>query len=85
MSEEDKVRLTVKFINGSQENYEFPNQIVDESFIASKIQEALESKHLIIDLKSKVQIIPIHNILSIEISPPPLKLPRNAIREASLL
>ena len=84
MSEEDKVRLTVKFINGSQENYEFPNQIVDESFIASKIQEALESKHLIIDLKSKVQIMPIHNILSIEITPPPMKLPPNAILEASL-
>ena len=85
MSEEVKVRMTVTFINGSQENYEFPRQLVDESIIAKKIQAALESNHLIINLTSKVQIIPIHNILSIEITPPPLQLPRNAIREASLV
>ncbi len=85
MSDEVIVRMTVKFINGSEENYEFPRQIVDEAIIAKKIQEALESQHLVIDLKSKVQIIPIHNILSIEITPPPLKLPPNAIREATLV
>lgn len=85
MSDEVIVRMTVKFINGSEENYEFPRQIVDESIIVKKIQEALDSKHLIIDLKSKVQVFPIHNILSIEITPPPLKLPANAIREATLV
>jgi hypothetical protein len=85
MSDEVIVRMTVKFINGSEENYEFPRQIVDEAILAKKIQEALESQHLIIDLESKVQVIPIHNILSIEITPPPLKLPPNAIREAILV
>jgi len=85
MSDEVILRMKIKFINGSEENYEFPRQIVDESIIAKKIQEALESNHLIIDLKSKVQVIPIHNILSIEITPPPLKLPPNAIKEASLV
>ena len=85
MSDEVIVRMTVKFVNGSEESYEFPRQIIDESIIAKKIQEALEAQHLVIDLKSKVQIIPVHNILSIEITPPPLKLPPNAIREASLV
>ena len=85
MSEEIKVRMTIKFINGSEENYEFPRQIVDEAIIGKKIQEALDAKHLIIDLKSKVEIIPIHNILSIEITPPPTKLPPNAIKEATLV
>ena len=85
MSEEVKVRMTVKFINGSEEKYEFERQMVDESIIAKKIQDALASNHLIIDLKSKVQVIPIHNILSIEITPPPPKLPQTAIREASLV
>ena len=41
MSEQVIVRMTVKFINGSEENYEFPRQIVDESIIAQKIQGAL--------------------------------------------
>ena len=85
MSNEVIVRMTIKFVNGSEENYEFPRQIVDEAIIAKKIQEALESNHLVIDLKSKVQVIPIHNIISIEITPPPVKLPPNAIKEASLV
>ena len=85
MSDEVIVRMTVKFIDGSQENYEFPRQIIDESLLAQKIQDALDAKHLIIDLESKVQITPIHNILSIEITPPPMKLPPNAIKEARLV
>ena len=85
MNEEVIVRMTVKFINGNEEHYEFPRQIVDEAIIGKKVQEALDAKHLIIDLKTKVQVIPIHNILSIEITPPPLKLPPNAVKEATLV
>ena len=85
MSEEIIVLMKVKFIDGSEENYEFPRQVVDEAVIAQKIQDALGSKQLVIDLKSKVLIIPIHNILSIELTPPPLKLPPNAIKEANLI
>jgi len=82
---EIKVQMTIKFINGSEEKYQFPRQLVDEAIIAQKIQDALEAKHLIIDLKSKVQIIPIHNIMSIEITPPPDKLPPNTILDAILV
>jgi len=85
MSDEVIVRMTIKFINSSEENYQFSRQKVDESTITKKIQEALESKYLIIDLKNKVQVIPIHNILSIEITPPPLKLPSNTLNEAILV
>ncbi len=85
MNEEVIVRMTVKLVNGSEENYEFPRQIVDESLLAKKIQDALEAQHLIIDLESKVQIIPIHNILSIEVTPPPKKLPPYTIKEARLV
>jgi hypothetical protein len=72
-------------MDGNEENYEFPRQKTDESIIVKKIQESLESKYLIIDLKTKVQVIPIHSILSIEITPPPLRLPSNTIRGASLV
>ena len=85
MNEEVIVRMTVKLVNGSEENYEFQRQIIDESLLAKKIQDALEAKHLIIDLESKVQIIPIHNILSIEVTPPPKKLPPYTIKEARLV
>ena len=85
MSDEVIVRMTVKFINGSEERYEFPRQVVDESNIVNKIQEALDSKHLIIDLSSKIKVFPIHNILSIEITPPPVKFPSNTIRDAKLV
>jgi len=85
MSDDVIVRMTVKFINGSEEHYEFPRQLVDESIITKKIQEALDSRHLIIDLNSKVQFFPMNNVLSIEITPPPVKLPSNTIRDAKLV
>ena len=34
------MRMTIKFITGSEENYEFPRQVIDAAIIANKIQEA---------------------------------------------
>ncbi len=87
MSDNVLVSMIVKFVNGKEERYEFPRQIPEgnEHVLIKRINEALEAKHLIIDLESKVQIIPVHNILSIEISPPPAKLPQNCFRGAKLV
>ena len=88
MSDDVLVRMTVKFVNGKEEHYVFPRQVTekeDEHIIIKKINEALDAKHLIMDLGSKIQIIPIHNILSIDITPPPVKLPKNCIRGAELV
>ena len=87
MSDEECVRMTVKFVNGTEEHYTFPRQITekDAHLMMNKIQEALDAKNLIIDLGSKVQILPMNNILQVEVSPPPVKLPPNCIKGASLV
>jgi hypothetical protein len=41
MNEDVTVQMTAKFINGTEEHYEFPHQIVDEAIVVKKIQEAL--------------------------------------------
>ena len=87
MSDEECVRMTVKFVNGTEEHYTFPRQVTEEDahVMMNKVQEALDAKHLIIDLGSKVQILPMNNILQIEISPTPVKLPSICIKGASLV
>ena len=82
MNDDTDVKMTVKFVNGSQERYSFKRQLTDEDthILMKKIQELLEARHLIIDLGSKIQIFPMDNILTIELEPPPVKLPSNCIR-----
>ena len=87
MSDEECVRMTIKFVNGSEEHYTFPRQVTEEDahILMNKVQEALGAQHLIIDLGSKVQIFPFNNILQVELSPPPAKLPTICIKGASLV
>ena len=86
MSDDISVEMKVKFVNGTEEHYTFPRQFNEEDarLMVNKIQEALDAKHLIVDLGSKIQIMPMNNILQIEVSPVPVKLPRNTIEGASL-
>ena len=86
MSDEVCVDMTVKFVNGTEEHYTFPRQMNEEDahLMVNKVQEALDAKHLIIDLGSKIQIMPMNNILQIEVTPTPVKLPKNTIQGASL-
>ena len=85
MGDKTIVRMKVKFVNGDEENYEFRRQVEDEFQVVDKIQEAMNAKFLMIELQNKVQVIPFHNILSIEFSPPPVKLPDNCIKGVSLV
>ena len=87
MSDKKKVKMTVKFVDGSQERYAFERQITDEDahVMLKKIQEALDAKHLVIDLGSKVQVFPMNNILSVELEPPPESLPASCIKGATLV
>ena len=87
MSDDVKVKMTVKLVDGTQERYSFKRQMTDEDthLLMKKIEGLLEAKHLLIDLGSKIQIIPMDNILTIELEPAPVTLPSNCIRGASLI
>ena len=85
MTDKTTVRMTVKYTNGQEENYEFNRQVTDEFQIGKKLQEALESQSLMIELENKIQVIPFNNVMSAEVSPPPIKLPSNCIVGAKLV
>ncbi|MEN8199215.1 MAG: hypothetical protein ABFR63_03975 [Thermodesulfobacteriota bacterium] len=84
MGDSSKVKLTIKFVDGSQESYSFERQMTEENKYVwlDKIHEQLEAKNLVIELGGKLQIFPVANILRIEIEPPPPKLPPTCIRGA---
>ena len=87
MNDDVNVDMTVKFVNGTEEHYTFSRQMTEEDvhIMVNKVQEALDAKHLIIDLGSKIQIMPMNNILQIEVTPVPVQLPENCIQGASLV
>lgn len=87
MKDNETVEMIVKFINGTEEHYRFPRQVSEEDahLMMNRIKEALDAKQLIINLGSKVQIMPMQNIFQIELSPPPEKLPPNCIQGALLV
>ena len=68
MSDDVKVKMTVKLVDGTRERYSFERQMTEDDthLLMKKIQGLLEAKHLIIDLGSKIQIIPMDNIIRLK-------------------
>ena len=80
MSRADKGILTIRYVNGSEEKFEY-NRFEDEYSIAAHIKEALRENHLLLELEDRLVVIPYQSILSLDISPPPAKLPATALRK----
>ena len=80
MNRADKGILTIRYVNGSEEKFEY-NRFEDEYSIAAHIKEALRENHLLLDLEDRLVVIPYQSILSLDISPPPTKLPTTALRK----
>ncbi len=79
MSEQEKSVLTIKFTNGTEQMFEYSKQ-AEEYAIGGRIKEAVSNNMLILELANKTLFIPYNNVLSIEVSPSPPKLPETAIR-----
>ncbi|MDX2498096.1 MAG: hypothetical protein QNL11_09370 [Desulfobacterales bacterium] len=80
MNRADKGILTIRYVNGSEEKFEY-NRFEDEYSIAAHIKEALRENHLLLELEDRLVVIPYQSILSLDISPPPTKLPATALRK----
>jgi len=84
MDEGKKGFLTIRYANGRKQKFEYmPEE--DRVNIASNIREALNANQLLLDMGDRVLIIPFQNIQSIEISPPPGKLPPIAIKNVRFI
>ena len=84
MADGEKRFLTIHYVNGAKQKFEFPVQPDETLSAAGRIKELLASNQLIIELEDRVLIIPFQSIQSIEVSPPPEKIPATAIRNVRL-
>ena len=81
MAQKSRAAMIVRFVNGKELRFTFDRE-EDQIQAAQRIQEALSAKHLVVDLSDRAMIIPVNNIESIQVSPPPTKWPRYAVRNA---
>ena len=84
MFEQNAGILTVHYTDGTEQRFEYARAKEDAN-LAALIQEALESNQLVIELQDRMLVIPMQSIKTIEISPPPAKLPKFVIRNAMLV
>jgi hypothetical protein len=84
MFEENAGMLTVHYTDGTEQRFEYTRAKEDVN-LAAVIQEALKSNQLVIELQDRMLVIPMQSIKTVEVSPPPSKLPRFVIRNAVLL
>ncbi|MFC1824344.1 hypothetical protein ACFL9T_16670 [Thermodesulfobacteriota bacterium] len=84
MADGEKRFLTIHYVNGTTQKFEFPIQPDETLSGAARVKELLAGNQLIIELEDRVLIIPFQSIQSIEVSPPPEKMPATALRNARL-
>jgi hypothetical protein len=82
----DKVKstLTIHFVNGSDQEFEFTRP-EESASIAQRIQDALSANQLLLQLEDRLLVVPFQNILTVEVSPPPPKVRGNVLRNLRLV
>ncbi len=87
MSDENRGIMTIRYVNGTEQKFEYA-RLKDDSSIASaasRIQDMLKANQILLELEDRFLIIPLQNVLSIEISPPPVKFPKNTVKDVRLI
>jgi hypothetical protein len=84
MNRKDTGTLVIRFVDGTEEKFEYARHPQDDANLAARIQEVLNANHLLVEFEGKMVIYPFHGIKSIEVSPVPEKLPRIVIRKPDL-
>jgi len=87
MSDENRGIMTIRYVNGTEQKFEYA-RFKDDSNIssaASRIQDMLKANHILLELEGGFLIIPLQNVLSIEVSPLPVKLPQNTLTDVRLI
>jgi len=79
--------LTVTYVNVKFQKFEHERVQKEEekTSVVARRKEMLKSQTLMPDLGDRFIVIPLQNVLSIEISPPPHKIPLNAIKVIKVL
>lgn len=80
----EKGMLTINFNNGTVQKYEY-TRAEDTFSVGGLIKEVAGGTMLIVALADKTLFIPYSSIQSVEVSPPPPKLPDTAVIGARLV
>jgi hypothetical protein len=82
MAKSEKVVLTITFVNGTIQKYEFPRGPQDNPKLATSVDMVLKAPQLLLETGENLTVIPMSSILCVEVSPGPSKLPATAIKGA---
>lgn len=84
MTDEVKGTLTIRFVNGSEQEFEF-TRLEESLSVGQSIQDALSANQLLLELEDRLMVVPFQNILTIEVSPPPPHVRGNVLRNVRLV
>ena len=76
--------LTIHFNDGSSTTFEFPKQLGEFSNVTQRLESLFKQQYLMIEAEGALLLYPLYNIRSIQVYPPPDKLPENCIRDARI-
>jgi hypothetical protein len=79
------VSMIVRLTDGSIHRFQFSDEKGDEVTLASRVERALEAHDLVIELDGRLLVIPKSSILSMELSPAPVKMPAFTIRNGRVV
>lgn len=73
--------LKIKFVNGEEKTFAFEPLVntTDPATVATRVQQMLDSGRLMLKAADKLMIIPMTNVISLEISPCPTAALAHAI------
>jgi hypothetical protein len=84
MIDKAKSTLTIRFVNGSEQRFEF-TRLEESLSVAQRFQDVLSANQLLLELEDRLMVVPFQNILAVEVSPPPPKVRGNVLRNVRLV
>lgn len=78
-------QMIIRLVDGNVHRLRFTPEDDDDVQLASRVEKALQTNDVVLELGDRLLVIPKHSILTIELTPPPTKLPAAAIRHAQLI
>lgn len=82
MDEKSVGQLKINYVNGSDQLFEYERADLNDPTVGKLMQECIQSRMLVLNLEESTLFVPFDNVQSIEVSPPPVKIPAIAVRKA---
>lgn len=81
MAQNEIGQLKIRYVNGEEHLYEYVRVAAESPTIGKLMQELLQARVLVLELDESTLFVPFDNVLSIEVAPPPVKIPSIAVKK----